>query len=812
MTNFSSTELNINNITQSNENEDNMVSKITTKSNPDNKENTNNNQNKIAPKNKNPENTLQNNNNNTEIQNIIKPPKKILKPRDYQQKIFEKAKNQNSIIYVETGRGKTFISIMLMADLLEIDLTKNISNIPIKNNKKILFLVCDTSLILQQKNSIEENLGITVNTIQGKKNKKSKSEYEIFRKLWDSANIFVAIPTILYKLFSVGFLTIFEVDMIVFDECHHTDSEHPYNKIMNEFYFFYKKKNVQKKFPQIIGLTASPLKNGIKGKIEIIAKNAMKLLCENLDSVFIIDPDILKENKDEKQTEEEINNSNMQNFIQVNSQIKNDSYIELIKILYNKCFYNFIIFGFNDLVSKKLEKKKNKDNFIKIYNDFTFSKFNSENLMEYNMKTQEKMEIYSLRKNSIYLDILETIQRQIFMIIGNLNLEALINFFDKLIKKYENFLNKKENIENKYDIDIIDDEETETNNNLLSFLNISSIKELYTILTNTNNELKKIIKINNFCSDRLTQMYNQINILFSKNANSKFIIFIGNRIVAHFLSPILTFFLNKNHPTKKCQEIIGINKKKTDTGTITPSKTLAQLNKIISDFNNDKFQILIGTSAVEEGLDIQTCNAVLVFVELMTPKSFIQMKGRARKKNSDFIVFTNSVEKTKNRILDFIKSNKIMKEFFGNNIVKDFRSDFFIQKKESIGENIVVEKTQAKLTLGNCTEFFNEIKQQILNNNYIFEYEINIKQEKAKNKNNGEYEYIGYLSIIKTDLKIVKNSYHKDGKKRKYNKGYCFISERKQTKTMAEKLCHFYIIKQLYNEGYLDEHFKFINK
>ena len=41
MTNFSSTELNINNITQSNENEDNMVSKITTKSNPDNKENTN---------------------------------------------------------------------------------------------------------------------------------------------------------------------------------------------------------------------------------------------------------------------------------------------------------------------------------------------------------------------------------------------------------------------------------------------------------------------------------------------------------------------------------------------------------------------------------------------------------------------------------------------------------------------------------------------------------------------------------------------------------------------------------------------------
>ena len=55
---------------------------------------------------------------------------KIMKPRDYQQKIFDKAKNQNSIIYVETGKGKTFISIMLMANHLGIDI-----NCPSKSNK-----------------------------------------------------------------------------------------------------------------------------------------------------------------------------------------------------------------------------------------------------------------------------------------------------------------------------------------------------------------------------------------------------------------------------------------------------------------------------------------------------------------------------------------------------------------------------------------------------------------------------------------------------------------------------------------------------
>ena len=47
-----------------------------------------------------------------------------MKPYDYKQKIFDVAKDRNSIIYVETGKGKTFISIMLMAHLLGIDINK----------------------------------------------------------------------------------------------------------------------------------------------------------------------------------------------------------------------------------------------------------------------------------------------------------------------------------------------------------------------------------------------------------------------------------------------------------------------------------------------------------------------------------------------------------------------------------------------------------------------------------------------------------------------------------------------------------------
>jgi ERCC4-related helicase len=59
--------------------------------------------------------------------------------------------------------------------------------------------------------------------------------------------------------------------------------------------------------------------------------------------------------------------------------------------------------------------------------------------------------------------------------------------------------------------------------------------------------------------------------------------------------------------------------------------------KNIEDFKNDKINILIATSVIEEGLDVSTCNLVISINEVLNVKSFIQTKGRARQRNSKFI-------------------------------------------------------------------------------------------------------------------------------------------------------------------------------
>ena len=228
------------------------------------------------------------------------------------------------------------------------------------------------------------------------------------------------------------------------------------------------------------------------------------------------------------------------------------------------------------------------------------------------------------------------------MILENLCLDSLIAYFSDLCKLYNIlYLKKSEdnNINNNsrlslksYESEEVDDDET----NILN-LDPETIKELKEIYFTTHKKLIELKSKKNYVSDRLKKLFIKIDDLFNTNNKSKFIIFIANRIVAHFLKPALTSYLKEEHKDIKCDEIIGINKRKSEGGTtFTPSLTLKKLNEIISQFNENKFDILIGTSAIEEGLDIQSYNAVLALVELNTPKSFIQIKGRARKSKENF--------------------------------------------------------------------------------------------------------------------------------------------------------------------------------
>ena len=387
------------------------------------------------------------------------------------------------------------------------------------------------------------------------------------------------------------------------------------------------------------------------------------------------------------------------------------------------------------------------------------------------------------------------------MILENLCLDSLIAYFSDLCKLYNILYIKKSednNINNNsrlslksYESEEVDDDET----NILN-LDPETIKELKEIYFTTHKKLIELKSKKNYVSDRLKKLFIKIDDLFNMNNKSKFIIFIANRIVAHFLKPALTSYLKEEHKDKKCDEIIGINKRKSEGGTtFTPSLTLKKLNEIISQFNENKFDILIGTSAIEEGLDIQSCNAVLALVELNTPKSFIQIKGRARKSNSKFYIFTNSAKKAKKKILDSINIGKKMNDLFDGKIIQDFRRENYINKKPPFFFEFNPD-SHSKITLGNVTIFFNEIKQQIESMKINFKTKIDLKKNKCQSGVQ-EFEFIGKI-YLETDLSELSNDFP-------------YTSKPQTTKDDAMKWCHFYTLIKLKKYKYLDSHLKFCN-
>ena len=103
-----------------------------------------------------------------------KNPRIITQPKEIQLQIFEKIEGQNAIIFMETGKGKTYLSIMVIKDLFNEGYNINSENSNrlrkvISNSPKVIFLVCEVALVLQQAEVIKLNTGLKVKEFRGGK-------------------------------------------------------------------------------------------------------------------------------------------------------------------------------------------------------------------------------------------------------------------------------------------------------------------------------------------------------------------------------------------------------------------------------------------------------------------------------------------------------------------------------------------------------------------------------------------------------------------------------------------------------------------
>lgn len=198
------------------------------------------------------------------------------KPRRYQIELANLALHgHNSVVCLRTGGGKTLVAALIIK-YFHIRHKFKLNN----SRFKTVFIVPTRLLIEQQLNFLEAIFGEDLPFF----NLINLSDCDNIENNIELADIIFCTPqkivNALVKPFSKFSLSL--IDLIIFDECHHSIKNHPYNDIMKYYHESKMKTSSSCKLPQILGLTASLGCGDNKN-----AFDQLVYVCANLDSIYV---------------------------------------------------------------------------------------------------------------------------------------------------------------------------------------------------------------------------------------------------------------------------------------------------------------------------------------------------------------------------------------------------------------------------------------------------------------------------------------------------------------------------------------------
>eukprot|EP00347_Sterkiella_histriomuscorum_P010525 403375951 len=206
-----------------------------------------------------------------------------------------------SIVFIDTGTGKSYIALKLIKHIFNLDSSvlnplseeqkqkkidmsdqqlreaeREQSKIGFeqqqalnqaqmqKKSPKVFFIVPTQHLVEQQSNVINvftENL--IVRQIKGGTSQKIYDP-AVWPAFFKHTDIFVIIAKKFIDLIKHGLLSFDDIDLLIFDEAHHTQQDHPYNLIMSDYFYFNLIKKHQQQHQRALNFIANPEKNQIE--------------------------------------------------------------------------------------------------------------------------------------------------------------------------------------------------------------------------------------------------------------------------------------------------------------------------------------------------------------------------------------------------------------------------------------------------------------------------------------------------------------------------------------------------------------------
>ena len=179
------------------------------------------------------------------------------KPYRYQFELYSKAMRTNAVFFLPSGSGNALVAALVIERMLMLN-----------PSRQVIFLVDRVLLVLQQSDYLRRELAHvrmpdedSSNSFNGTRPIRIGAVCGEMRKLEGNARVYeqdvLIITADCYRNhLNNGTLRFEDVSLIVLDEAHHCNKDHPYNVIIRDFYF--REDDLLGHRPKVLGMTASP--------------------------------------------------------------------------------------------------------------------------------------------------------------------------------------------------------------------------------------------------------------------------------------------------------------------------------------------------------------------------------------------------------------------------------------------------------------------------------------------------------------------------------------------------------------------------
>ncbi|XP_045523187.1 endoribonuclease Dicer isoform X2 [Pieris brassicae] len=504
---------------------------------------------------------------------------KKLQPRLYQVQLEEICITKNTIIYLPTGSGKTFIAGRLIKRFMN-----QIKKPWGEGGKRTFFLVNTVPLVNQQKHVIEEMCPVTVGAYSG------EDQLDYWNKSkWDSElaqyEVIIMTSQILHDMLTHKYIRVEDINLIIFDECHQAVDEHPMRLIMRHF------EGLHGELPRVIGLTATLLNcNVTLHKVEDTLRELEKTFRATIATVH----ENIKEIFD--------HSTNPQEILKIYcpstpSSCKTEAKNLLAGLM--KLIHNFQL----PVVQKNIQLQHGQ-------RDITS-----------NPKKIQREVANMVQSMSLHIDELGAYGGSLCIIAYTILLERL---------KRRAFSEEEQ---------------------LLYTFTITGCTEAKIVLLDEMEDEKGYAKIIKYSSPKIKVL---LNILkeYKLTKNDKplsAIIFTQQRFTSKILYNLLKAVKDSNPQDfgfLKHDFIVGFNVNPYNN-TREQYYTKKLSHQALLKFKNRDLNCLISTRVIEEGVDIPQCSLVVRFDLPLDYRSYVQSKGRARNRESKYIMMVNESENAK---------------------------------------------------------------------------------------------------------------------------------------------------------------------